>query len=106
MDFSEYGLVELPNEERYGFIWVVLTAGVNIDVQSHLGNLAAELAEFDYASFGYHDYREFECAAAFISANCPSTICLGALFTRLLTPTVGAVCAIATKDARGEANPR
>jgi choline monooxygenase len=60
MDFSEYGLVELPNEERYGFIWVVLTAGANIDVQSHLGNLAAELAEFDYASFGYHDYREFE----------------------------------------------
>lgn len=60
MDKDDYGLVELPNQERHGFIWAVLTAGAEIDVDAHLGDLGPELAGLDYATFGYHDHREFE----------------------------------------------
>jgi choline monooxygenase len=46
LDRSTHGLVELPSEERNGFIWVVLTAGADIDVATHLGPLDAELAQW------------------------------------------------------------
>ncbi|MCP9273671.1 aromatic ring-hydroxylating dioxygenase subunit alpha [Mycolicibacterium sp. CAU 1645] len=60
VDKADYGLVELPNQERHGFIWAVLTADADIDVDEHLGPLGPDLAALDYASFGYHDVREFE----------------------------------------------
>ncbi|WP_234825439.1 aromatic ring-hydroxylating oxygenase subunit alpha [Mycolicibacter senuensis] len=60
MDKNNYGLVELPNQERHGFIWAVLSADADIDVDEHLGDLGPDLEVLDYASFGYHDYREFE----------------------------------------------
>ena len=60
MKFADYGLIELPSEERYGFVWAVLTADAGIDVDAHLGELAPHLAELDYPSFGYHDHRELE----------------------------------------------
>lgn len=60
MNPTDYRLVELPSQERHGFIWAVLTAGADIDVDAHLGALGPQLAELDYASFGYHDHREFE----------------------------------------------
>ncbi|WP_234789248.1 aromatic ring-hydroxylating oxygenase subunit alpha [Mycolicibacterium monacense] len=60
VDKADYGLVELPNEERHGFIWAVLSADAAIDVDEHLGSLGPELAAIDYPSFGYHDFREFE----------------------------------------------
>ena len=41
MDKGDYGLVELPNQERHGFIWAVLSADADIDVDAHLGDLAA-----------------------------------------------------------------
>lgn len=59
MDKNDYGLVELPNQERHGFIWAVLSADADIDVDAHLGNLGPELEAIDYPSFGYHDHREF-----------------------------------------------
>lgn len=60
MDKDDYGLVELPNQERHGFIWAVLSAGAHIDVDAHLGDVGPDLEALDYSSFGYHDYREFE----------------------------------------------
>ena len=36
LDLSQLGLVELPSEERHGFIWVVLQPDVKIDVAAHL----------------------------------------------------------------------
>jgi choline monooxygenase len=57
---DDYGLVELPSEERHGFLWAVLTAGAEMDLDAHLGPMGAELAALDYASFGYHDHREFD----------------------------------------------
>ncbi len=67
-DLKSYGLVELPSDERCGFIWAVLTAGADIDVDAHLGDLAPELAELDYPSFGYHDLREFESGVSWKGA--------------------------------------
>jgi phenylpropionate dioxygenase-like ring-hydroxylating dioxygenase large terminal subunit len=60
MDKGDYGLVELPNQECHGFIWAVLSADADIDVDAHLGELGPELEAIDYPSFGCHDYREFE----------------------------------------------
>ncbi|MEU0543894.1 aromatic ring-hydroxylating dioxygenase subunit alpha [Nocardia sp. NPDC005978] len=59
MNRADYGLVELPSEERHGFIWAVLTADASIDLDAHLGPLNAELAQWNYAAYGYHDDREF-----------------------------------------------
>ena len=59
LDKRDYGLVELPNQERHGFIWAVLTADADIDVDEHLGTVGPDLAAIDYASFEFHDYREF-----------------------------------------------
>lgn len=60
MDKAEYGLVELPNQERHGFIWAVLTAGATIDVDAHLGAIGPELELMNYASYGYHTEKEFQ----------------------------------------------
>ncbi len=59
MDSAEYGLVELPSEERHGFVWAVLTADTTIDLDSHLGSLGPELAQWNYEAYGYHTDREF-----------------------------------------------
>ncbi|MFN6547247.1 aromatic ring-hydroxylating oxygenase subunit alpha [Mycolicibacterium nivoides] len=59
MDPKEYGLVELPSEERYGFVWAVLTADATIDLDDHLGALGPELAQWNYQAYGYHTDREF-----------------------------------------------
>ncbi len=60
MDKADYGLVELPSQERHGFIWAVLTADADIDVDTHLGTLGPELALLDYTSYGYHGEKEFQ----------------------------------------------
>lgn len=59
MNLRDYGLVELPSEERYGFIWAVLSADATIDLDAHLGAVASDLERWDYASYGYHTEREF-----------------------------------------------
>lgn len=43
------GLTELPVEERHGFVWVVPTPGLPIDIAAHLGSLDAELASYGMA---------------------------------------------------------
>lgn len=60
MNKADYGLVELPSEERYGFIWAVLTADAAIDLDAHLGGIGPELEQLNYASYGYHTEREFD----------------------------------------------
>lgn len=44
LDYSELGLVELPSEERHGFVWAILTPGLAIDVAAHLGEVDGQLA--------------------------------------------------------------
>jgi phenylpropionate dioxygenase-like ring-hydroxylating dioxygenase large terminal subunit len=57
---ADYGLVELPSEERHGFIWAVLTADAEIDLDAHLGSIGPELERLNYASYGYHTERQFD----------------------------------------------
>lgn len=59
VDTGDYNLVELPSEERHGFVWAVLTVGLPVDIDAHLGDFGPELAQWDYAGYGYHDQREF-----------------------------------------------
>jgi len=59
VDPADHGLVELPTEERHGFVWGVLTAGAVIDVGSHLGAFDDELASWRYQDYGYLTEREF-----------------------------------------------
>jgi phenylpropionate dioxygenase-like ring-hydroxylating dioxygenase large terminal subunit len=54
LDLGQYGLVELPSEERHGFVWVVLRAGHPIDVAAHLGDMDAELAGLGCANMTYY----------------------------------------------------
>ncbi len=54
LDLSTLGLVELPSEERHGFVWVVLTPGWPIDVAAHLGELDSELAALGCAQMTYY----------------------------------------------------
>ena len=59
MNTADYGLVELPSQERHGFVWAVLSADSTIDVDAHLGALGPELAQWNYGEYGYHTQREF-----------------------------------------------
>ena len=53
VDRSELGLVELPCEERHGFIWIIDQAGVDIDVAAWLGpEMDAILAGYGLEQLG------------------------------------------------------
>jgi choline monooxygenase len=49
IDVTAHGLVELPSEERHGFIWGLRDPGGHLDLDAHLGPFDAELA-----AWGYH----------------------------------------------------
>lgn len=55
LDLSQLGLVELPSQERHGFIWVVLRPELSIDVAAHLGALDAELASLRCDEMTYYN---------------------------------------------------
>jgi phenylpropionate dioxygenase-like ring-hydroxylating dioxygenase large terminal subunit len=55
LDLSELGLVELPTEERHGFIWVVLTPDAPIDVAAHLGPIDQDLAALGVERMTYYN---------------------------------------------------
>jgi phenylpropionate dioxygenase-like ring-hydroxylating dioxygenase large terminal subunit len=54
LDLGAYGLVELPSEERHGFVWVVLQRDHPIDVAAHLGDLDAEIGSLGIDGMRYH----------------------------------------------------
>ncbi|MEY2454854.1 MAG: hypothetical protein QOD92_4428 [Acidimicrobiaceae bacterium] len=58
IDRADYGLVELPSEERHGFVWVVPTAGAPMDLDAHLGPLDAELGSWDFTGCEFLTERE------------------------------------------------
>jgi choline monooxygenase len=53
-DLSPYSLVELPSEERHGFVWGVMRRGHSIDVAAHLGELDAEIASLGCDKMQYY----------------------------------------------------
>ncbi len=54
LDLSTYGLVELPSEERHGFVWVVLRRDHPIDVAAHLGELDEEIGALGCDKMRYY----------------------------------------------------
>lgn len=62
IDLDSYGLTELPSEERYGWIWAVLTADAELDLDNHLGAMGPELEQWNYGEFQYHDERVIRSA--------------------------------------------
>lgn len=68
VDPDDAGLVALPCEERNGLVWVVLTAGLPIDVRSHLGPLDAELAGWRLGTCEWFTEREFESEVSWKAA--------------------------------------
>jgi hypothetical protein len=68
VDRSTTGLVELPCEERHGLVWVVLTAGAELDLDAHLGPLGSELAEWDLSSYRHHTERHLESEVSWKAA--------------------------------------
>ena len=46
IDKDQFGLQQLPCEERHGFIWVVASPGASIDIAAYLGALDAELDSY------------------------------------------------------------
>jgi choline monooxygenase len=58
IDLTNFGLVELPSEERHGFVWVVLQRDHPIDVAAHLGELDAEIGALGCATMRYHPSHE------------------------------------------------
>jgi phenylpropionate dioxygenase-like ring-hydroxylating dioxygenase large terminal subunit len=59
VDFDDYGLRELPCEERHGIVWVVLTPGVPIDLDGWLGDFDAELAKLELGQWQVYRRHEF-----------------------------------------------
>ena len=49
IDIADNGLVELPSEERHGFVWALRDPHGALDLDGHLGPFDAELA-----AWGYH----------------------------------------------------
>jgi choline monooxygenase len=68
VDQGDYGLVELPSEERHGFVWVVLTVGAAIDVAAHLGPLDGELGSWGLADYDFFTERTFESEVSWKTA--------------------------------------
>lgn len=59
----DYGLVELPSEEKYGFVWFLLNPDASISVDEWFGDLAGELAQWNYADFEHISHRHYEVPA-------------------------------------------
>lgn len=55
LDLANYGLVELPSEERHGFVWVMIRPDAEIDVAGHLGDLDADLASLGCEQMTYYN---------------------------------------------------
>lgn len=64
LDLAKLGLIELPSEERHGFIWVTLKPGAGIDVAAHLGELDADLASLGCERMTYNNSLPQEPLAA------------------------------------------
>ena len=60
LDYSQYGLTELPCKERSGLIWVSLTPHAHFDLDEWLGDFAAELDTLALSDWHLHESRVLE----------------------------------------------
>jgi phenylpropionate dioxygenase-like ring-hydroxylating dioxygenase large terminal subunit len=63
IDKDAHGLLELPSEEKYGFIWYVLNPQASLNVDDWFGDLAPELAQWNYADFEYISHQHYQVPA-------------------------------------------
>jgi len=56
----DHGLIALPSEERHGLIWCVLDPKAAVDLDEHLGSLAAELDPWEYGRCTHLHHRDVE----------------------------------------------
>jgi nitrite reductase/ring-hydroxylating ferredoxin subunit len=57
-DAASRGLIELPCAERAGLIFVCLSAGAEIDIESYLGGMLPELESFGFENWYIHHQNE------------------------------------------------
>lgn len=63
IDRADFGLLELPSEEKYGLIWYVLNPKAELDVDASLGGLSAELAQWSYQDYEYISHNHYAVQA-------------------------------------------
>ncbi len=52
IDYTDYGLIELPVDERHGLVWVIATPGEPLDIAAQLGSeMDGDLAAFELDRF-------------------------------------------------------
>jgi phenylpropionate dioxygenase-like ring-hydroxylating dioxygenase large terminal subunit len=56
---SERGLVKLPSEEKFGFIWTILTPNTPLDVGTWLGPLCEDFEALGFEHHVMYDERRF-----------------------------------------------
>jgi len=62
VDKSTRGLVELPCEERVGFVWVCITPGLSFDLEHYLGGMLDELTCLEADKWFLHGTSKLESA--------------------------------------------
>ena len=62
VDKSQYGLVELPCEERVGFVWVCITPGLSFNLEEYLGQMLDELTCLEADQWFLHGTSRLESA--------------------------------------------
>lgn len=62
LDKSHYGLVELPCEERVGFVWVCITPGLVFNLEEYLGGMLDELTCLEANQWFVHGTSRLESA--------------------------------------------
>ena len=63
LDKADWGLRRLPCEERLGWIWVTPNPDGDLDLDTHLGEIADDLAWLDLADHAIAVSDEIDCAA-------------------------------------------
>ncbi|MCG8589065.1 MAG: aromatic ring-hydroxylating dioxygenase subunit alpha [Proteobacteria bacterium] len=84
---SEYGLVELPCEEKYGFVYVAPRPDAHFTVDEHLGDLGPQLGSWDLGQATLIDSHEWNLDTNWKLAL--DTFCEGYHFWPLHSKTVG-----------------
>ncbi|HSV77776.1 MAG TPA: SRPBCC family protein [Ramlibacter sp.] len=62
IDKSLHGLVELPCEERVGFVWVCITPGLAFDIDHYLGGMLQELECLEAEQWHVHGTARLDSA--------------------------------------------
>ena len=62
IDKSQRGLVELPCEERVGFVWVCITPGLHFNLAEYLGGMLDELTCLEADKWFLHGTSKLESA--------------------------------------------